>query len=158
MNKRFIFSYDTMLKLRKDRESQHKHLVADRLRRIGQINRQIGSLQQQIAGELESIRAGCESGTINIKQAIGRRYWLSHLQKGILESEARLGYHEARLAQERAELIRASKQRRMLEKLRHNQFNRYNLREHKRQTDWADDMSTVRYLFDRVTSLERVTR
>ena len=158
MTKRFTFRYGTMLKIRQQREDQHKCMVGDRLRQIGQINRQIDSLHQQIAHEMENIRAGCESGTINIQQAIRRRYWLSHLHKDILELEARLGYHEARLAQERAELTEAAKQRRMLDKLRQNQCHRHNQQEQKRQTGRADDMATVRYVFDRVTALEGASR
>ena len=63
-----------------------------------------------------------------------------------------------RRVKERAELTEAAKQRRMLEKLKQNQCEWHNQQEQKRQTGRADDMATVRYVFDRVTALEGASR
>ncbi|UCD28306.1 MAG: hypothetical protein JSV03_14665 [Planctomycetota bacterium] len=152
----FTFRFETMLKIRKQREDQQKQIVSDRLRQIGQINEQITSLQRQIEQELETMRADQHPGTIDIQQAIRHRYWLCRLNKGVLESEARLRYHEAYLAQERAQLVEAAKQRRMLERLKESQFTKYQRQQVKRLTEKSDDMATVRYVLDRASAFEPV--
>jgi len=149
MAKRFTFRFDTMLKIRKQREDQRKRVVADRLREIGRIQDRMASLHAQIENEVQAIRTGQEPGTIDLQQAMRHRYWLGHLHKNSLEIEARLRYHEAQLAQERAALAEAAKQRRILEKLKERQWNRYLQEEDKRETMEADEMSTIRYVFDR---------
>ncbi len=149
MAKRFTFRFDTMLKVRRQREDQHKRVVAGRLRQITQVHEQIGAIDRQIQDEIGAVRAGQEAGTIDIQQVMRHRSWLSHLHRGSLEAEGRLRFLEARLAQERAVLTEAVKQRRILDKLKERQWRRYRQEEDRRETRESDELTTVRYVFDR---------
>ena len=149
MAKRFRFRFGTMLKIRKQREDEQKRVVAERLRQIAQVRDQREALQRQIRDEIDAIRTGQDRGAIDIQQVMRHRHWLGHLHKGVLEAEARQRFLEARLSQERAVLAEAVKQRRILEKLRERQWLRYQKEEERRDVRESDELSTVRYVFDR---------
>lgn len=148
MAKRFAFRFETLLKIRRQREDHHKRVVADRLRQISLAQGQIGRLDQQIAEEMVAIRAGRGPGMLDIQQAIRHRHWLGHLHKCVLEEQSKLRVLEGRLAQERAVLAEAVKQRRILEKLKERQHQRHVAAEEKRETQQLDEMATMRYVYD----------
>ena len=156
MAKRFAFRFDTMLKIRRQREDQHKRVVAERIRQIAQVNERIAAIDRQIHDEIAAIRSGQESGTIDIQQVMRHRHWLGHLHRGGLEMAGRLRFLEARLAQERAVLAEAVKQRRILDKLKERQWNRHRIEEDRRETRESDDLATVRYVFDQSRQVEAV--
>jgi flagellar export protein FliJ len=85
------------------------------------------------------------------------RHWLSHLHKSALEAQSRLRSLEAKLAQERALLAEAVKQRRILEQLKERQWRRHEQEEQKRETRESDEMATARYVFDRSAGLALVS-
>jgi len=148
MAKRFRFRLDTMLKIRRQREDQHKRIVAERIRQITQVREQIAAIERQIQEEIEAIRTGQGARTIDIQQLMRHRHWLGHLNKGGLEAESRLRFLEARLAQERAVLAEAVKQRRILEKLKERQWERYRKEEDRSEIRESDEQATVRYVFN----------
>jgi flagellar protein FliJ len=148
MARRFTFRFDTMLKIRRQREDEHKRIVAARLREIRQSRGQLDSLDRQIHDELASIRRGQEPGAIDMTQVVRHRRWLGHLHKAVLDGQAQLGCLEAKLAQERVVLAEAAKQRRILEKLKERQYERFLKEQDRLETMAADDMTTVRYVFD----------
>jgi flagellar protein FliJ len=149
MARQFKFRFATMLKIRQQREDEHKRVVAERLRQIGQTRDHRRALQRQIQDEVDAIRDSQAHGSIDIQQVMRHRHWLGHLHKGVLEADARLRFLEARLAQERAVLAEAVKQRKILEKLKEYQWQRYLKEEDVRQMKESDELATVRYVFDR---------
>ena len=148
MARRFTFRFETMLKIRRQREDEHKRIVAGRLREIRRVRQELGTLDRQIHDELASIRRGQEPGTIDMVQVIRHRRWLGQLHKAVLEGQAHLGVLEAKLSQERVVLAEAAKQRRILDKLRERQYERFVKEQDRIETLAADDMTTVRFVFD----------
>jgi len=154
MARQFRFRFATMLKIRQQREDEHKRVVAERLRQIGRTRDHRRALQRQIQDEVAAIRDSQACGSIDIQQVMRHRHWLGHLHKGVLEAEARLRFLEARLAQERAVLAEAVKQRKILEKLKEHQWQRHLREENVRETKESDELATVRYVFDRGVEAE----
>ncbi|HSW46292.1 MAG TPA: flagellar export protein FliJ [Phycisphaerae bacterium] len=152
MARRFTFRFETMLKIRRQREDEHKRIVAARLREIRRVRDQLVSLDRQIHDELASIRMGQEPGMIDMQQIVRHRHWLGRLHKAVLDGQARLGFLEAKLVQERALLAEAAKQRRMLDKLKERQYQRFLAEQNRLETREADDMTAVRYVFDEIRS------
>ena len=152
MARRFTFRFDTMLKIRRQREDEHKRIVAGRLREIAKVQEQLDSLDRQIRDELASIRSRQEPGTIDMQQVIRHRRWLGHLHKAVLDGQGRLRFLEAKLAQERAALAEAAKQRQILQKLKERQYERFLREQDRLETLAADDMTTVRYVFEETRS------
>jgi flagellar FliJ protein len=154
MAKQFKFRFATMLKIRQQREDEHKRVVAERLRQIARTRDHRHALQQQIQDEVGAIRDSQANGSIDIQQVMRHRHWLGHLHKGVLEADARLRFLEARLAQERTVLAEAVKQRKILEKLKEHQWQRHLKEEDVREMKEGDELATVRYVFDRESEAE----
>ncbi|MBI4578511.1 MAG: hypothetical protein HY718_02345, partial [Planctomycetes bacterium] len=117
MAKRFQFRFETLLKVRRQREDQHKRIVAQRLAQIAEVQGELAKLERLTGEGMEAIRNVQRTGRIDLQQAMAQRGWVAHLHKAALDARARLGGLEARLAQERAALAEAATQRRILEKL-----------------------------------------
>lgn len=149
MAKRFTFRFDTMLKVRKQREDERKRVVANRLRQISRQRDQISDIERQIRANTGAIRDLQAPGTIDLQQAVKCRHWISHLHKTALEGESRLRFLESKLAQERSLLAETVKHRRILDKLKQSQGERHRKEEDRREVLEADDLSTTRYVFNR---------
>lgn len=137
-----------MLKIRRQREDQHKRIVGERLAQIAEVRAELERIDQLTAEGVDSVRSGQQAGRIDLQQALARRGWVAHLHRAALDAQSRLGTLEARLAQERAALAEAAKQRRILEKLKERQAERHRTEEMRAETRTADDMTTTRYVFD----------
>ena len=157
MAKRFIFRFDTLLKIRRQREEHEQRVVARRLLQIDSVQRQISAIERQIQEETASLRATHQPGPIDLQRAMRYRRWLSRLHKGALEGEARMRFLEARLAQERVALLEATRQRRVLEKLRERQLEKYSRQQEQIEAKEADDMANVRYVFNQGADRNRPT-
>lgn len=149
MAKRFVFRYETLLKIRRQREDQHKRIVAERVRQIVEARARLDALHQQITDEQDELRIGQGVGTVDIQQLVRHRHWIGHLHRHVLDTEGSIRVLEGRLAQERAALAEAVKQRKILDKLRERRLERHRLDEQRQETLADDDLTTVRYVYDR---------
>lgn len=154
MARRFNFRYETLLKIRRQREDQHKRLVGERLRQITESRHRLQSLHGQIQDEEDAIRSGQGTGTIDLQQVIRHRHWLGHLHKSVLDTEASIRTLEARLAQERAALAEAMKQRKILEKLKERRLERHMQEQDREESRAADDLTTVRFVYRESVALD----
>jgi flagellar protein FliJ len=148
--KRFRFRFETMLKIRRQREDQHKRVVAERLGEIRQVQQELERVERLTNEGLDTIRAVQQFGRIDMQQAMAQRGWVTHLHKTALNAEAQLRGLEARLAQERAALAEAAKQRRIIEKLKERQLSRHRIEEQRIETLMTDDLTTTRYVFEAI--------
>lgn len=155
MAKRFIFRYETLLKVRRQREDHHKRIVAERVRQIVAARERLSALREQIAEEEAAIRAGQKPGTVDMQQIVRHRHWLGHLHRNVLETEAAIRALEERLARERAVLAEAVKQRKILDKLRERRLERHLQEEQRRDMNATDDLTTVRYVYGREVGTEK---
>lgn len=149
MAKRFVFRYETWLKIRRQREDHHKRIVAERVRQIVAARERLASLNRQIADEQAAIRIGQAPGTVDIQQLAQHRHWLGYLHRNVLDTEGAIRVLEGRLTQERAVLAGAVKQRKILDKLKERRLERHRLDEQRRDIMAADDLTTVRYVHGR---------
>jgi flagellar protein FliJ len=145
--KRFVFRYETLLKIRRQREDHHKRIVAERVRQIVAARDRLASLHHQISEEQDAIRAGQAPGTIDLQQIVRHRHWLGHLHRNVLDTEGSIRALEGHLAQERAALAEVVKQRKILDKLRERRLERHLHEEQRQETLAADDLTTVRYVY-----------
>jgi len=152
MAKRFTFRFETLLRVRRQREDEWKRVVAARLREIRSVREQMAALQKQIQDELQAIRTSQSPGTLDMQQVVRHRYWLGRLHKGVLDAQGRLHYLEAQLAQERACLAEAAKQRRILGKLKERLRERHLAEQNRIDTQQADDMASIRFVFESLTA------
>jgi flagellar protein FliJ len=152
--RRFQFRFETMLKIRQQREDQHKRIVGERLAQIAEIREELSRLEQLTGQGIHSVRAIQQVGRIDLQQVMAQRGWVAHLHKATLEAQARIGALEARLAQERAALAEAAKQRRILEKLKERQEERHRLEEQRVDMQATDDLTTTRFVYEGIGQAE----
>jgi flagellar FliJ protein len=153
MAKRFVFKLETVLRLRQQREDRQKRVVAERLRQIGQMRGRIAALERQIREQVAGLRADALHTTLDVVGLARNRHYLSRLQRHRLEAQSQLGMLEKRLAQERAVLAHAAKERKVIEKLKERQYARYQKDLARQERIEADDLSTTRYAFRRAEAL-----
>jgi len=149
MAKRFRFRLAPVLRLRQQKADQAKRLVADRLRRIGRVRREIGIFQDRIGQQVAAMRAGSLAGVLDVGEVARHRHWLTHLERGLLEATAGVRQLEAQLARERAALTEARKEVRIMETLKDRQQSRYYYELSRQETAEADELSTQRYVHRR---------
>jgi len=148
MARRFVFRFETMLRLRRQREDERKRVVAERLRQIARVEDRLASLHRQLRQEAEAIRAAQQPGRMDMQMAVRHRGWIGHLHRAVLEAQGQLRGLEARLAQERAALAEAARLRRVLEKLKERRREQFMQEQERIETRAADDLNTVRYVFE----------
>ncbi len=75
-----------------------------------------------------------------------RRFWISHLQRGVLEAELRMRNLEKQLTADRTVLAEASKEYRVIETLRDKQLRAHNREQERLETIEADEMAVSRFI------------
>ena len=144
------FRLEALLKLRQMDEDKAKRVVADRLRMIQKVRRQIGGLQGQLAEATSEMRSLVLTGPIVPVEAARQRGFLGRLRYQLLQTQADLRAERARLASERAELSEASKQCKTLEKLKERQNLQWLKRQQRREQQETDELGVVRFAHARV--------
>ena len=138
----FRFRLQPILKLRQHRENERKRTVAGTLREIADLQEDRGRALEQIDEQIDVMRTGRIAGTINLPEVSRRRYWLTHLQRAVLELDASIRTLRGRLAQERAELGEAATQRKILTTLADRQRERFVLDRARVERKEADEIAT----------------
>ncbi len=146
MAKRFNFKLETFLKLRRQKEDDKKRVVAGRLREMSKLQDHVMSLNEQIASEIRKTRDNAVHAHIDVPEMSRRRFWTSHLQRGVLETEHRIGKLEQQLARDRQALAEAAKEYQVIEKLREREWQKYSEQLERLETLQADEMAINRYV------------
>lgn len=151
---RFAFRFETLLRLRKQREDERKRVVAARLRQIGDLMERRNNLLTAIDGQTDSLRSALRGGTVDVDQVRWGRHWLTHLRRGVLDTDAELSGQRAMLAQERATLVEARKDTEVLARLRERRLEAWNVEAARREQIESDEMNTLRFAHASLTESE----
>jgi len=146
MAKKDRFRLETVLKLRRQRENEHQRIVAERLREIMRTQERIMKLSDQIDQEIDAMRGGRRGGKLDVTEIAKHRHWVTHLQRGVLETEAQVRSLQAKLAQERAELVAASRDKKALDTLKSRHESKLRREAKKRLRLEEDEMASRLYL------------
>lgn len=104
------------------------------------------ALNQQIDMEIDAMRGGRKGGMLDVTEIARHRHWVTHLQRGILENDAQLRALQAKLSQERAELVSASRDRKALDKLKERHVAKVREQNEKRQRLEEDEIALRPFL------------
>ena len=143
----FVFRFETLLALRKQREDEKKRVVAARLRTIADVRQRQDNLRNAVELQSEALRAALRESSVDVDQLRWGRHWLTHLRRGVLESEAELTGHRAMLAQERSFLVEARKESEALSRLKERRREDFLAEAARRERIEADDLNATRYAF-----------
>ena len=134
------------MKLRKQKEDEEKRGVAQRLREMSKLQDHLMTLNEQIAAEIRRARENAVHAHLDTSDMSKRRFWISHLQRGVLEAELRKRNLEKQLTADRTVLAEASKEYRVIETLRDKQLRAYNREQERLETIEADEMAVSRFI------------
>ena len=143
----FIFRFETLLRLRKQREDERKRLVAARLRQIADVRQRQDNLARAVEMQSDALRAALREERVDVDQLRWGRHWLTHLRRGVLEVAGELSANRAMLAQERSQLVEARKETQALARLKERQAQAYLSEAARRERIEADDLTTARFAF-----------
>ena len=141
----FRFRLRTILKLRKQKEDEHKRIVAVRVRELNGIRQRADRIQKQIQRETDAVRAERSTGVLSIQDISRHRHWLTHLQRSLLDTHNQARSTEAILAQERSELTRASREAKAVEKLKERQKRRHDEEVRRKENRELDEIAVIRF-------------
>ncbi len=145
MAKRYTFRFETLLSLRRQREEQEKRVVASRLREIRKLEQRQEALANRIEDHSGLTRGALRDGVLDLDHLKLSRHWMIRLRRGLLEAEAEITTHRAILAQERMKLSEASKQRKIMAKLREKRRDRFLFEQNRQEQAESDEMSVLRH-------------
>lgn len=143
---RFTFRFDTLLKVRQQREDSQKRIVAARMRQLDELHRRATLLESRIADQTESLRETLRSGSVEIDDLKWARHAMIQLRRALLETSAETASQRAVLAQEQAALAEARKETRILERLRERQKEAHDAQNKREEQLQTDEMNVSRYI------------
>ena len=141
----FVFRFETLLRLRKQREDEKKRLVATRLRLIGEVRRRQDELTRSLEEQTRTLRASLRDSSVDVDQLRWGRHWLSHLRRGVLEADGELATHRALLAHERGRLVEARKDKEVLAHLKELRREAYLAEASRREQREVDEINALRF-------------
>ncbi len=142
---RFTFRFETLLKLRAQKEQEARRAVAARLRQIVDLEKRHQRLEQQITEQTQSVRASLGEASLDVDTLKLARHWLIRLRQGVLQTDAEIAGQRAILAQERSALAESRKGTKMLETLKDRQYSTFAAQLQRREQHELDEMSVTRF-------------
>ena len=134
------------MKLRKQKEDENRRAVAQRVRERTKLQDHLMTLNEQIASEICRARENAMHAHLDVSDMSKRRFWISHLQRGVLEAEFRMRNLEKQLAADRTVLAEASKEYKVIETLRDKRLQAHNRGQERLETIEADEMALNRFV------------
>ena len=134
------------MKLRKQKEDENKRAVAQRVREMTKLRDHLMTLNEQIAAEIRKARANAVHTHLDTSDLSKRRFWISHLQRGVLETEFQMRSMEKQLTADRTVLAEASKEYKVIETLRDKRLQAYRHEQERLETIEADEMAVSQFV------------
>ncbi len=145
MAKKFTFRLETVLRLRRTTEDACRRRVAERLREIARVESDVRRLDEQFHWELDRSRVDQQSPEMDVMTVRRRRSYMGHLQRRISGCEAQIDALRKQLEEDQKALAHASKEVKLLEKLRDRQWARQ--REIERRAERAEEDEVGQQVF-----------
>ena len=146
MARRFVFRLDPLLKLRKACEKDQQRVVADGVRRVQQCLRELADLQSAQANALVDARRMRRQARIDVRWAVQENRWRACLGRRIEPKEDELRGLERALAEKREELVRRSRDVKVLENLRQRRLDAHRRELERTERVELDELATQVFL------------
>ncbi|MCG8406220.1 MAG: flagellar FliJ family protein [Phycisphaerales bacterium] len=145
MERRFTFRFGPLLRLRQQHEDEQKRVVASRLGEIRRLEERQRTLLGRIEEQTDLTRDALRRKEVDLDHLKMSRHWMIRLRRGVLETEAEIATHKALLAQERSKLSEASKETKVLSRLKERRWERFLAEQERRERVELDEMNVLRF-------------
>lgn len=139
------YEFETLLKLRKQKEDEAQRVVAARLGQIRQLEDRQQALQSRIEEHSARTVQILGAGALDVDGMRLSRHWMIRLRQGLLQAEAETRAQRAILAAERSQLAEASKHRKVLARLKERRLEQYFAEAERREQQEADEANVLRF-------------
>jgi len=139
--KKFKFRLENLLRLRRQEEDQRKQEVGLLMSAIQKQQQQALEMAAAIQQEGQRLKQHYMDGTVDLDWVGHYRLYVMHLQQAINERIKTVGAIQDKLKLARQELVKASQQTRILEKLKERRKERYDRESQRMATQQQDEIS-----------------
>ena len=144
---KFVFKLEAVLNQRLHVERQRQRDVAGKQRALTELQEDLRAVQDRVRAATEELRTGHLVGTLDLSfLAAHRRFMLASHRKGMAIVQ-KIAAAQKSVDEARISLQEAVTQRKVLDKLRGRQLDRWNAEQHRRELSQQDEIN-VRLAFD----------
>ena len=133
---KFIFKLEGLLRQRKHIEQEKQRVLAQKLSHVAELDEALRKIQQTVQASNEEMRGNRLVGQLDMAFITAHRRFMGAMQRQVLALAQRITLAQRAMNEARAELIEAARRRKVIEKLREQQFLRW--RENLSRTELAE--------------------
>lgn len=141
MAKRFQFRLEAVLKVRRQRRDHCRREFAEQLGRVQQQERRLVELGERVQMESRARQRDAGQAELDMNLLRSRQYYVGHLQRTLEAQEVELERLRRELEAERETLVGASRELKVIQKLRERQWERHRTAASRRDTIESDESS-----------------
>jgi len=141
--KRFDFKLEKVLGHRGVREAQKKRLFAEAQRAIATQREQIRIIEGEIHKQMAELRTRCVEN-VDVRDVVARRLYTSYLQSAAALANETLASLRGQLEVRRKELVQASKEKKVLERVREKRFREHVYEMDREEQRFIDELGVFR--------------
>jgi|SRR5436190_998350 len=137
---RFKFQLEGVLQHRKNIEEEKQRALAIVLAQLQQLKNDLADLDRLSRGALADLRENRLIGSLDMSFLAAHRRFTGSVQRKALAIVQKMALVQREIDQARAALAEAAKQRKIIEKLRERQLERWQDQQHRQELDELDDI------------------
>ncbi|HOJ77337.1 MAG TPA: flagellar export protein FliJ [Bacillota bacterium] len=149
--KKFKFKLETVLKVRTRLEDLRKRELRQAELRLEEALRQLKRRQAEIAETTAMYQENLQKQRLDLNLATYYHNYLNKLNQLLVEDYARIDRCNEDLAKARQNLIEATKEKKIVEKLKEKAYEEYKSAELKQETEFLDELGTTRFIHQETT-------
>jgi flagellar protein FliJ len=145
MARRFQFRLEVVERLRRQAVDQHRRVVAEKTRAVTSAESRLSDITAQLRETVSLSRKERLSASLDVNALRNHQVHSGWLQRKALDAQSELMLRRSELRDARARLAEASKQLKVIEKLRERQWARFNEKQQRREQNEADEVGLQQY-------------
>ena len=145
MAPRFQFRLETVRKLRAQARDQQHRVVADAMHQLSRIEERISLITKELRNSVEHTRLDRSSKNLDVLSLRENQLYRGWLHRKIMEADAELVQSKVALDLKRVKLQEASKQFKVIEKLRERRWDRFQTRQQREERMLNDEAALQLY-------------
>lgn len=138
---RFVFKLAGVLKQRVHEERQRQRELAERQAHLASLQQRLRELNDRVQQTNDDVRNNHLTGPLDMSFLAAHRRFLAAMQRGAVETVQRMAVAQRLVEEALASLAEASKQRKIIEKLREKQFERWKAEQDRKEVAELDEVA-----------------
>ena len=138
---RFVFKLAGVLKQRLHEERLRQRELAERQAHVAQLQQQLKGLNERVQSASDDVRNNRLVGKLDMPFLAAHRRFLAAMQRGAVEIVQRMAIAQKQVDEARAVLAEAAKQRKIIEKLKERQHERWKSEQSRKEIEQLGEVN-----------------